>query len=505
MKIPEIHDLQDIQGWMSPVSKVTLPPFEKGKLGIHKDAMYYSYIHPPENLAQKIIWKDVIWKDVERNQEDKKRKGEECTIIENHWAKEYCSILGAYAYFGKDKKLLQVNAISLKKTDYYVQLVGPFKPTKEGAANMRERDRVHPLTLEVFHECSYVAIGFSIAGETFRSKPICNGSTNGRHGAFIFYRDNGTALTYEIDDGQNYFNPAGKISSLQDAFAQTAKDNMEFVNDNFLPAVGADERFKKDVLRVLENKKKKDNNETLKKELKEIMNGLKYEIADGSEDGKKNMRKKNILHYACRAKCGKEAIEKLVGLWSTSILTQKDSIGWLPLHFACRYCAKDKDLIEYLIEQIEPYMIGLKELMSDDFNRWPLHVAINSKPSVAVIELLLKNETNTKVMEIKTKNLERYPIHIACNRGVDKIIFQKLLDSIKHMREMMNFKTVLGSTPLQLAIERGLESDIIDLLITKCNCKGSSSVHEFECTCISSLYSRYNGMVSDNDFDITPF
>jgi ankyrin repeat protein len=65
----------------------------------------------------------------------------------------------------------------------------------------------------------------------------------------------------------------------------------------------------------------------------------------------------------------------------TSVLKDVDSsIGWLPLHYACRHCAKDEELIEYLILLYEDAVTT-----QDKFYRCPLHIAVNSKPLVRVI------------------------------------------------------------------------------------------------------------------------
>ena len=82
---------------------------------------------------------------------------------------------------------------------------------------------MHPIASGILQECSYVAFGVSYPNELFRSKAVCDGNLNGIHGAFVFYRDDGTALCYEIESGQNFVDPSGKIYTIHDAFAIVAK------------------------------------------------------------------------------------------------------------------------------------------------------------------------------------------------------------------------------------------------------------------------------------------
>ncbi len=104
----------------------------------------------------------------------------------NRWAMPFCSVLGAYAYF-TDDSLVQVNSLSLLKTNFNLDLAGPFKVPIEAQTEMRELKRVHPLTSEVFHEMSYVAFGAICPGEVFRSKAVFEMNMKGSNGAFMFY------------------------------------------------------------------------------------------------------------------------------------------------------------------------------------------------------------------------------------------------------------------------------------------------------------------------------
>jgi hypothetical protein len=163
---------------LQPISAVTLPAATKKLVGIHEKAKYFAYIHPPEGLAEMIDWEKVDFRH-DSNLGD--------LYQENKWAMPFCSVLGAYAYF-TDDSLIQVNALSMLKTQFVLDLAGPFKVTKEAKAEMRELNRVHPLSSEVFYENSFVAFGATCPGEVFRSKNPTLENTKGMHGAFMFYR-----------------------------------------------------------------------------------------------------------------------------------------------------------------------------------------------------------------------------------------------------------------------------------------------------------------------------
>jgi hypothetical protein len=377
----------DLQGWMSPISDVTLPPVIKKLVGIQPLAKYYAYIHPPEGLAEMIDWTKVDFKeDPDLND----------LMAVNKWAMPFCCAMGAYAYFDKDHTLIQVNALSLLATQYTLDFAGPFQVSDEATAEMRELQRVHPLSMNVFYESFFVALGVTCPMEMFRSKNITQQGNKGMHGSFIFYRDNGSALAYAVDNS-GFIDPTGSISSIQDAFesitlhTKNGKDqSLSFVTNYHLPPFGREEWRKKKFQRGI----------VTAEDLKELG------ITDPD----------TLIHEACRAQCDKEAIDKLLDRDKNPqrLLKHADTLLWLPLHYACRYCQTDAVLISSLIERYPKAVTK-----PDRFNRCPLHIAIDSCASVEVIDLLLKKDRSGKAMEAATKTLKRNPFHIACNRGVE--------------------------------------------------------------------------------------
>ena len=123
------------------------------------------------------------------------------------------------------------------------------------------------------------------------------------HGAMCFYRDDGSAVVYEFSGGDDFIDPEGDISSIQDAFEYFTKvvkgdDSMEssneegvqdlqFVQLRSLPKADVDTIRRRKFQRALEpefhdgKKKLIINFETLK-------NIFKYEFTHEYDKGHKN-------------------------------------------------------------------------------------------------------------------------------------------------------------------------------------------------------------------------
>lgn len=200
-------DEDEFKGTMSPLCPVTLPPKIKELVGILEEARYYAFLHPPQGLADVFNWKQVLIDEkvkdgIKESGKDsdsvRPRTGLRATIsriasragrsqsnknkekdAERTWAIPFCAILGGFAYFDENKDLVQVNVLSPFKTKYKFPLAGPFKANKDAMTDLREFDRVFPLTLSVFHECSFNGLAVTSPSELFRTHPICNGGHKG--------------------------------------------------------------------------------------------------------------------------------------------------------------------------------------------------------------------------------------------------------------------------------------------------------------------------------------
>ncbi len=263
-----------------------------------------------------------------------------------------------------------------------------------------------------------------------------------------------------------------------------------FISNYRLPELGSEENLRKRIKRAYSRKADTP------------LKGLSSQASSEIDSLLKEFPK-TLLHEACRARCDKETFEKVVNDVGTSMLKNEDEIGWLPLHYACRHYCHDKDgksdfeLIELLV-QWYPGAVTKK----DKFNRCPLHIAIDSRASVDVVDLLLNHDESQIAINCTTATLKRNPFHIACNRGASKDVFERLMRS-DSKGEMLISKTLLGCTPLQLAIESRLQHDIIKMLIARSDHMvdkgdGVEVVLNFDDKklCTSTIHTRFNGMVS---------
>lgn len=205
----------EFKGTMSPLCSVTLPPKIKEAVGILEEARYFAFLHPPQGLADVFNWKNVL---VDRKVKEgiDKESGKDSDSVrpptglratfsrksfragrsqlnkekdtERTWAIPFCAILGGFAYFDENKDLIQVNVLSPFKTKYKFPLDGPFEANEYAMTDLREFDRVFPLTLSVFHECSFNGLAVTSPSELFRTHPICDGGHGGMCETFcIFY------------------------------------------------------------------------------------------------------------------------------------------------------------------------------------------------------------------------------------------------------------------------------------------------------------------------------
>jgi ankyrin repeat protein len=247
-----------------------------------------------------------------------------------------------------------------------------------------------------------------------------------------------------------------------------------------LPKLGSEELLRKRIKRAFDNDKEGvKNSNDIDLLLREFPNTL--------------------LHEACRAKCDKDIVQKLIRNVNQSMLKHKDELGWLPLHYACRHChdgdgKSDIELISFLI-QLYPKAVTTP----DKFNKCPLHIAVDSRASVGVIDLLIKKDDKNEAIKRSTTSLNRSPLHIACHRGVSKEVFEILLNV--DSAEVLESETDLGCTPLQLAIESRVHHDVIKTLVAK----SDKIVHSDDVIEVldideekkyGTIHKRYNGMVS---------
>ena len=168
-------------------------------------------------------------------------------------------------------------------------------------------------------------------------------------GAFVYYRDDGTAIAYVVENCTLELDTdftCGMFESLADTFYAV------LLVECF--------HFSKKYVRY---NSFKDCKERVEHILKDGSNRFPY------------------LHQALQVKTTLANVCKIVKKYGFH--ASKDEYGWNPLHYACRFNAANVELVKWLLDQ------GAKN-DKDDHGRFPLHLACDSSPSEAVVELLLE-------------------------------------------------------------------------------------------------------------------
>lgn len=205
---------REYRGVISPISKVTLPKAAKRNAGIDTNAVWYSYIHPPKDLAENIDWEqcaaeqkrheDISMKVITFSDETNELKNfnsprkqlhsrsssprssstvkdsDENSALSSY---EHLSIFGGFIYFDKSMNILSINIATLFKTDYVLNLAGPFPTPETVFEGCLASNRTQILPLEIFHEGGLVAVAWIRPNETFQSDPATEAHSTA-HGKF---------------------------------------------------------------------------------------------------------------------------------------------------------------------------------------------------------------------------------------------------------------------------------------------------------------------------------
>ena len=117
-------------------------------------------------------------------------------------------------------------------------------------------------------------------------------------------------------------------------------------------------------------------------------------------------------------------------------------------------------MIRKLIDEY-PSLVSKK----DKFDRFPLHIAVDSKASIDVIKLLLN--ADKAIGNFPTKHLRMLPLHIALKRGwYDSLegVLRELLAADDRGLNIYS-RTAIGRLPLHIAIEKKLPTRVIKMFL----------------------------------------
>jgi ankyrin repeat protein len=456
------------KGHMSPTYDVTLPTMARKQAGIPHKATRFAYIYPPPGLGSSVDWPatnrnikpnttcdDSIGSEVRSRllsrslDEAEDETHDEVLNKTALWALQRFAILGGFVYFDADMTVLSVNSLVDEPTNYSFHLAGPYITPKEVVNGITSLGRDVTIPLESFHEAGYVAKAWARPNETFQSQTPMGPGFEKNGGCFIFIKDDGSAVSYTVFP---------KLTIDKQGEYETMTDALEgMITSPTSPT------FKHTT-----NQQRKE----WRKVLSDILDGKNVKSTkDLVMDGE---FRQTILHIAIQ--CNSNDIAELIRLQDDDNFSFQDDIGWTPLHYACRFSAKDLDLITSLIERYENAVVT-----HDNYNRYPLHIACSSGASLDVINLLLRFERNIRAREqgletspmiaaIATKHLQCLPLHLACNTGAPIDTINVLLDTnIMAVRE----KSSSGRIPLHFAIQKRLPTEVIAALL-----KADSSISD---------------------------
>ena len=444
---PQSGDI--FSGWLSPASEVSLPPIIKERAGVPLEARHYAFMHPPMGLAAAIDWNNPLnSSDNFRDHYFQPGRGEDLLRLSitkiltvNEKAMADASYLGGFVYFDKHFNVLCVNAISLQSDgSSFLNLSGPFSTTDAVGPSLRQKNRVHALTLDIFHEGGLSACSWVRPDEIFEDKPLSLDREN-MSGALVFFRDDMSSYAYMVDNSDTSY-PKGQVEILPEI--------IQSLPSNFL---------RNDEVTFIFKFLNRDENE---KWCQEALQIIEFDHDDWEDDLRCTLYDpKTLLHKACLNRFDHLIISELLKNRSEQRnLSYPDKLGWLPLHFACRYY-QNIEVIKLLL-----YYYPEAILHQDPFGRYPLHIAcLNRDSSAEVIELLLQGEGG-KIVYKRTKRMNMTPLYIACDSKADAGVIRLLLDADPH-GDTIQLKSTIGRLPLHLAIDEKMDPEIIEMLLIK--------------------------------------
>lgn len=406
---PSVHRDECKQGWIAPLSSLTLNDEEKIKIGIPPTAKKFSYVFPPHKLSDHIDWNKVELPDLDesfrfqvktptddyyREQADKTRS----------WAFPHFASFGAYAYFDENDKLLRINAITLEETHFKLYFAGPYEATPNTYNEVCDWNRYEPFYLDAFREIGFAGCSWIDANDhryIDRTIPRQKNAVND-HGGFILFRHDKSALIFVLS-GVNY----------------TMIDRQVTVGGLFRDAIAL---FKENKESVVTTCLHNDVKPKRKLSINLDSNKIRAQLHD-------------------------------------SETSMNDSFGWTKLHYACCFLPQDHDTISAIIAE-NPSLVTTKN--KNDL--YPLHIALQNKPSLEVVELLLKHDCQNHTLHAKSKHHGLLPIHFACgNKAVSAEVIQLLLDNDEHSTTLKE-KSFLGYNCLYRAIAVNHNYDVIELI-----------------------------------------
>jgi len=445
---PNHRTAESFGGWVSPISRITLPQNIKKNSGIPDAARSYAFMYPPEGLAEALVRKDMrisIVSPIDENFDVNPGITDESAahrrpslghihvdpeISKRQQAIESAAILGGFAYFDENYECICINALSTQRSERTLKFSGPYEVKQSACDEILKMRRLHPLQVDIFHEVGFVSYAWVRPKELFRFEGVfVKGQTQNNNGTMIFFREDGTGVAYAIDNTGST-DPTGYVGILSEPVLKIGE--AKYTHHRIQPLYEV-----------------KDWGA----QVKHWRNGMNTtKLYNALED------KRTAIHMACHAALGHEFISNVLSYVEYKRdLSYQDHIGWNPLHYACRFSPSDYTLIKLLVTECPEAVVQV-----DFYNRSPLHIACNSDTSEKVIAVLLEADTNIPKITIKktTRRFGFLPLHLACFSGLDDGIINALLDADSDNNTVVQ-KSYGGHLPLHLALSKKLPASVV--------------------------------------------
>jgi len=445
-----------LNGWLSPIAHVTLSVEQLELAGIPKQAKTFAFMYPPQELAA-IFQRNDPHLIVPETSDDPELGDNIKSAL----------IMGGFVYFDSELNCIFVNALSVHQSINKIRFSGPFeacettcveliKEKKKGSLS----NRIQPLNLDIFREAGFVSFAWVRPREKFNFQPVFPKYEN-KHGALLFFRENWTAAAYAVDDTSEFVDPTGAVEILSNVFGYNSASTFSQIQN---------------ICSIYEVQVWKEEHEHLLNldDIDIVIDKLVTTLDD----------KKTLFHRACHAYLGVDFTKVLLESEEVHNLSYRDSFGWTPLHYACRFSPKDSSLIELLVQACPAAV-----LVRDYYGRYPLHIACDSDTSADVITSLLAADTSPEKATTTsgTRRFGLLPIHFVCYKGYasESVLEALLNDKIECHTSVV--KTVRGQMPLHLAILSNASPSIIKLLLD-----ADSKLKTSRPTLVSDIYHAFD-------------
>ena len=133
------NSTEEVQGArLGPLTNVTLDRSSRGRAGIPLEAEFYAFIYPHDAQSgkAKALVNEVVGA-ASPDQHPANRQHDPASHL-------MLFILGGFVYFDKDRRMLRINGLSFRQTEFRIFVDGPYDATPQVGATMTESGRLQP-------------------------------------------------------------------------------------------------------------------------------------------------------------------------------------------------------------------------------------------------------------------------------------------------------------------------------------------------------------------------